>query len=169
MPFQASVFQRSNDTAAVVFDFLSFNVFSWGEFTTRSEEPHQMEHCAITHLTGQPRVPLSVRSPSARHASLRNPWRPKHQRPKGDCQSEPLRCERLFGIAQKGVAKKSRLEQFDPNYEISPSAISALLNPKRHFVPNPPSLASLFNSKPARQLHRIAFLPRSLTSSYFIL
>jgi hypothetical protein len=46
---------------------------------------------------------------------------------------------------------------------------SALLNPKRHFVPNPPSFSSLFNSKPARQLHRIAFLPRSLTSSYFIL
>ena len=48
------------------------------------------------------------------------------------------RAEHLFGIAQKGVAKKSRREQFESNYEISPSAISALLNLKRHFVPNPP-------------------------------
>src|ERR1043166_1170840 len=42
-------------------------------------------------------------------------------------------------------------------------------NSKRNFLPNPRSFASLFNSKPARQLHRIAFLSRSLTSSYFIL
>jgi len=45
---------------------------------------------------------------------------------------------------------------------------SALLNLKRHFVPNLPFLSSLFNSKPASQLHRNRlFLLRSPTSSYF--
>jgi hypothetical protein len=38
------------------------------------------------------------------------------------------RREHLFGIARNGVAKKSREEQFESNYEISPSAISALLS-----------------------------------------
>src|SRR5882724_7852296 len=72
----------------------------------------------------------------------------------------------FLALPKKGVAKKSRREQFESNYEISPSAISALLNPKRHFAPHPPVSSSLFNSKRARQLRRIAFPP---TFSYVVL
>jgi hypothetical protein len=43
--------------------------------------------------------------------------------------------EHLFRIAPKGVPKTSRREQFKSNYEISPSAINALLNPKTAFRP----------------------------------
>jgi hypothetical protein len=64
-----------------------------------------------------------------------------------------------LALPKQGVAKKSTWEQFEPNYEISPSAISALLNPKPHFVRHLPISSSLFNSKPASELHRIAFPP----------